>query len=136
MKDFSKNIKEFEKLPDKDDVRKRPKHETTASYFYLTRQLDKFMMRSDDFNFHIEPVRKETTGTQQNPISKVCDLNKRKSKEIIADEKLSQVCSTNKRESENVIVNEGDTDESGSKNIHKSINTNREKYVFDESDHE
>ena len=51
MKDIVKNIKEFEKLSYKGYVWKRPKHETTASYFYLTRQLAKFMMRYDDFNF-------------------------------------------------------------------------------------
>ena len=68
MKDIVKNIKEFEKLSYKGYVWKRPKHETTASYFYLTRQLAKFMMRYDDFNFHVEPVRKETTSTQQIPI--------------------------------------------------------------------
>ena len=76
------------------------------------------------------------TGTQETPISKVCDLKNRKSKEIIADENLSQVCFTNKNESESVIVNEGDTEESESKIIHKSINTNKGKYVIDESDHE
>ena len=69
MKDLSKNIKEFEKLPYDGYVRERPKHETTAGYFYLTRHLAKFMMRSDDFNFHVEPARKETNGTQHTPIS-------------------------------------------------------------------
>ena len=52
------------------------------------------------------------TGTQETPILKVCDLNNRKSKEIIADENLSQVCFTNNNESESVIVNEGDTEKS------------------------
>ena len=69
MKDLSKIIKQFEKFTYKGYVRKRTKYETTASYNYLTRQLDKFMMRYDDFNFHVEPVKKETTGTQQIPIS-------------------------------------------------------------------
>ena len=69
MKDLSKIIKEFEKLTYKVYVQKRTKHETTDSYFYLTGQLAKFMMRSDDFNFNIEPVRKEMTGTQNIPIS-------------------------------------------------------------------
>ena len=63
-------------------------------------------------------------------------MNKHKSKEIITDENLSHVCSTNKNESENVIVNEGDTEERKSKIFNKSINTNKEKYVIDESDHE
>ena len=34
---FSKNIKEFEKLPYEIYDRKRPKHETTDSYFFLVR---------------------------------------------------------------------------------------------------
>ena len=75
-------------------------------------------------------------GTQDISISKFCDLNNRKSKEIIADENLLLVCPTNKNESEIVIVNEVDTEERESKSIHKSINTNKGKYVIDESDHE
>ena len=35
MKDISKIIKEFEKLPYKGYVHNRPKHEPTTSYFYL-----------------------------------------------------------------------------------------------------
>ena len=36
MKDLSKIIKGFEKFPYKGYVKNRPKHEPTASYFYLT----------------------------------------------------------------------------------------------------
>ena len=50
MKDLSKIIKDFEKLPYDSYVRKRPKHETTESCFYLTRQLAKCMMRVYAFN--------------------------------------------------------------------------------------
>ena len=64
MKDLSKIIKDFEKLPYESYVRERPKHETTDSCFYLTRQLDKCMMRAEDFNFHIDPVKTEMNGTQ------------------------------------------------------------------------
>ena len=64
MKDISKIIKEFEDFPYEGYVRKRPKHEPTNSYFNLSRQLAKCMMRADAFNSHVEPVRTEMTGTQ------------------------------------------------------------------------
>ena len=64
MKDFSKIIKDFERLPYKGYVRKIPKHESTDSYFYLSRQLAKFMMRYDAFNSHVDPVGTEITVTQ------------------------------------------------------------------------
>ena len=73
MKDISNIIKEFEKLPYKVYVRKRPKHEPTDSYFYLARYIYKCMMISDDFNSHIDPVKTEMPGTEQIPISHVCD---------------------------------------------------------------
>ena len=47
MKDPSNLIKEFEILPYKGYVHKRPKHEPTESYFYLARHLAKCMMRAD-----------------------------------------------------------------------------------------
>ena len=63
MKDLSIIIKEFEKLPYKGYVRKRPKHEPTDSYFYLSIQFAKCMMKADAFNSHVDPVRTEITGT-------------------------------------------------------------------------
>ena len=75
-------------------MRKGPTHEPTDSYFYLARQLAKCMMRSDDFNSHVDPVIMEMNGMQQIPILHVCDWDKRESKGIIADENLMQVCST------------------------------------------
>ena len=63
MKDLSKIIKEFEKLPYKGYAQKRPTHEPTEIYFYLTTNLAKCMMRADDFSLHVDPVRTETTGT-------------------------------------------------------------------------
>ena len=99
MKYISNTIKEFEKLPDKGYVRKRPKHEPTDSNFYLARYISKCMMRPDARNLHIGPVRTEMTGTQQIPISHVCELDERKSKYFLVDENLSQVCSTDKGES-------------------------------------
>ena len=50
LKDNSKIIKEFGKLPYEGYVRKRPKHEHTNSYFYLARELAKCMTRADNFN--------------------------------------------------------------------------------------
>ena len=64
MKDLSKIIKEFEKLPYEGYVCKSPKYESTDSHFYLARQLAKCMMRSDALNLDIDPVRTEITGTQ------------------------------------------------------------------------
>ena len=64
MKDLSKIIKEFEKLPYNICVRKRPKHDPTDSYSYLERHLDRCMIRADAFNSHVDSVRIEITGTQ------------------------------------------------------------------------
>ena len=50
MKDLSKIINEFERLPYNGFVQKRPKHEPTESYLYLSIHLAKCMMISDDFN--------------------------------------------------------------------------------------
>ena len=52
-------------------------------------KLDEFMMRTDAFNFHVDPVRTEMTGMQQIPISNICSLDKSKLKGIIADKNLS-----------------------------------------------
>ena len=60
MKDLSKNIKEFEKLPYEGYVWKRSKHEPTETYFNLERHLDKFIMR---LNLYVVPVRMKMTNT-------------------------------------------------------------------------
>ena len=78
MKDLSKIIKEFEKLPYKGYVRKRTKHEPTDSYFYLTRYIVTCMMISDALNFHVEPVNTEMTGMKDILILHVCDLDESK----------------------------------------------------------
>ena len=49
-KDLSNIISEFEKLPYGSYEKKRPKHESTDSYFYLARQLAECMMRVDTLN--------------------------------------------------------------------------------------
>ena len=57
MKDLLNIISKFKKLPYKSYERRRPKHEPTDSYFYLSRQLAMCMMRADALNLHIYPVR-------------------------------------------------------------------------------
>ena len=136
MKDLSESIKKFENLTYKGYVRMRPKHESTNSYFYLARLISKFMMRADTLNLHVDPKRTEMTETQHIPISHLCDLNERESKGIITDKKLSQVCSMDKRKLESVIFDESSMKESESEIIHKSINTNKEKYAIDETEDE
>ena len=57
MKNLSNIIREFDKIPYTIYERRRPKHESTDSYFYLARQLEKFMMRADALNLDNCPVR-------------------------------------------------------------------------------
>ena len=52
------------------------------------------------------------------------------------DEHLLQVCSTDESESERDIVDESSTEEWKPENVHKSINTNKEKYAIDETEDE
>ena len=51
-KDLLKIVKEFEKIQKLPYKKKRPKHEPTDNYFHPARQLAKFMMRSDNLNWH------------------------------------------------------------------------------------
>ena len=89
MSDLSKIIKDFENFPYKGSMRKRPKHEPTDSYFYLSRKVAKCIMKYDAFNFHFDPIRTEITSTQHIPISHVFDSDERKSKGIVTDKNLS-----------------------------------------------
>ena len=66
-------------------MRKITKHEPADSYFYLARQLDKFMMRYDTFNFHVDPERTEMNSPQWIPILKVYSSDKSESKGVITD---------------------------------------------------
>ena len=66
-----KIIKEFEILPYESYEKKRPKHEPTDKYFYLARQLANYMMRADDLNLHVYPVRAEITA----PSLHVCTMD-------------------------------------------------------------
>ena len=97
-KDLSKIIREFEKLSYESYEKKRPKHDPNVSYFYLSRQLVKCMMRDDPLNSHIYPVRTEMTATKQIPTSEVCSTDESKLKEFPVDENLSQICSTDEDE--------------------------------------
>ena len=80
----------FQKLTYESYEKKRPKHEPTDSYFYLVRQLAKYMTRADALNFQGYPVRTEMTA----PSSHICSTYEDESKGIILQENLSQNCST------------------------------------------
>ena len=99
MKDFSKIIKGFEKLPYKGYVQKRCKHEPTDSYFYLVSHIAQCMMTADSFNFQVDLVRTEITGMQHIPILHICSSDNSKSEGIITDKNLSQVYCTDDIES-------------------------------------
>ena len=64
MKDISNINKEFEIFLHKGYVWKRPKHEPTDSYFYLARHFSICMIRFDELNLHVDPVRTEMTEMQ------------------------------------------------------------------------
>ena len=51
-KDLSNIVKEFEKFEKLPYEKKRPKHEPTDSYFHISRQLAKCMMRYNNLNWH------------------------------------------------------------------------------------
>ena len=112
IKDLSKIIRDFERLPNKCYERRRPKHDTTDGYFYLARQIPKCIMRSDVLNLHVYPVITEMTGARHIPISHICSIYNRKSKYFLTDENLSRVCSTDKGESKSVISNASSTENS------------------------
>ena len=93
-KNLSKIIREFDKLPYNSYDRRRTKHESTDSYFYLARQISKCMMISDVLNLHIYHVRTEITATKQIPISHICSTGESTLKEFQVNENLSHICST------------------------------------------
>ena len=101
-KDLSNIIREFEIFEKLTSEKKRPKHETTDSYFYPVRQLAKCMMRYDTLNWHDYGVYTEMT----DPYSNVYSTNEDESKRIIVHEGLSHSCSTNEGESKRSVVNE------------------------------
>ena len=122
MKDLLKIIREFENFPYKNNEIRRPKHDATESYFYLARQIEECIVRSDALNLHIYPVRTEMTGMDHIPMSHVCSKDQSESEEFPVDETLPQVYSTDKDESKSIFVDESSTEESESECVHKSIN--------------
>ena len=113
-KDLSNIISEFEKLPYESYDKKRPKHESTDSYFYLARQLAECMMRVDALNSDNYPARTEMTVKKHIPTLHVCSTYKSEFKEFLVDETLSQICSTDEDESKGIIIDECSTEEDGS----------------------
>ena len=81
-KDLFKIIRDFEKFEKLPSEKKRPKYEPTDRYFYLARQLAKFMMRSDTLNWHNYGGYTE----MNDPSSNVYSMDKDKSKRIIVNE--------------------------------------------------
>ena len=79
-KDLSRIIREFEKLPYEIYERKKPKHEPTESYFYLSNHIAKCMMRADALNLKIYPVITEITAKKQISTLRVFSTDKRKLK--------------------------------------------------------
>ena len=126
-KEISEIIRKFEKLPYESYERKRPKHEPTDSYFYLARQLERFMTRSDVLNLHVYPVRTEMTVTQKIPISHVYSNTESELKEFLVDGTILQICSTNENESKSIIIDKCFMKEDESECVHKNINKKRRK---------
>ena len=63
IKYLSKIIREFERLPYTSYEMRRPKHDPTDTYFYLSRHLAECMMRDYALNLHFYPVKTDITGT-------------------------------------------------------------------------
>ena len=85
-KDLSNIIREFDKFEKLTYEKKRPKHEPSDSYFYLSRQLAKCIMRSDNLNWHDYGSYKEMTA----PSSNFYSTDEDKSKRIIVNKTLLQ----------------------------------------------
>ena len=101
-KDLSKIIREFEKIEKLPYEKKRPKYETTDSYFHLAIQLAKCMMIYNNLNWHDHGGYTEMTAPSLN----VNAMDKDESKLIIVHGMLLDNCSTNVNESKRNIVNE------------------------------
>ena len=101
LRDIFEIIKEFEYFPYQFYVRKGSKNVPTDGYFYISKQLEKCMMR---FNICIGPVSTQMTNTrkinssdmsrQNIPNSQVCSLDNIESKRIKVDKRESRVCYT------------------------------------------
>ena len=69
------------------------------------------MMRADDLNSEIYPVRTEITAMRQILISHVCSTDERKLKEFLVDKTLPQICSTDEDKWKGIIADECYTEE-------------------------
>ena len=127
-------IREFESLHYESYEKKRPKHEPTGSYVYLSRQLVKFMMIYDALNSHGYPVRTEMTATKQIPASRVCSMDQSELIEFPVDENLSKICSTDEDESKGIIFKECSTKDDESECVHRYIN--KQKDANNETEYE
>ena len=81
--------------------KKRPKHEPTNSYFYLSRQITKCIMIYDTLNWHDYGGYTEMTAPSLN----VYSADEDESKRIIVHGTLSHNCYLNKDKSKLSIVN-------------------------------
>ena len=90
--------------------KKRPKHEPTKGYFYLSRHLAKCMMRADALNLDNYPLGTDMTDTKQIPTLHVCSTDKSELKEFLVDETISQIYSMRKDESKGIIVDKCSTE--------------------------
>ena len=85
------------------------------------------MMRYDDLNLDVYPVRTETTSTKQIPTSHLCSTDESELKEFLVDKTLSHICSTDEEKSKGIIVDECYTEEDESECVHKNINKQKDK---------
>ena len=91
----------FDKIEKLSYEKKRPKHEPTARYFHLARQLAKCIMRSYILNWHNHGGYTEMTALYLN----VNVTDEDESKRIIVHGSLSDNCSTDVSKSKRKIVN-------------------------------
>ena len=104
-KEISKVIKKFENLPYMSYERRRPIHEPTNSYFYLSILLAKCMMRADAIKLHVYPIRTEMNITKNIPILHVCSIYESELNYCLVYKTLLQIYSTDKDKSKRIIIN-------------------------------
>ena len=100
-KDLSKMIREFEKFERLCYEKKRPKNYPTDSYFYLSRQLAKCMIKADSLNWQGYGSYTEMTDMSSN----VHSTDEDKPKCIIVHKTSSQSYSKNEDKWKQSIVN-------------------------------
>ena len=101
LEDLSKIIREFDKFDKLPYEKKRPKHESTDSYFYLAIYISRFMMISDTLDWHDCGSYTEMTA----PSSNVYSTNEDESKRIIVHETLSHNFFCKRGQIKKIIVN-------------------------------